>query len=63
MFLSYMLAVPEASARNALQTLSEANRINVSSKIEVLDREGLEKASCECYGVIKREYEQLLSAP
>jgi hypothetical protein len=58
-----MLAVPKASARNALQTLSEANLINVSSEIEVLDREGLEKASCECYGVIKREYDQLLSAP
>jgi CRP-like cAMP-binding protein len=63
MFLSYMLAVSETSVKNALQTLSEANLINVSSEIEVLDREGLEKASCECYGVIKREYDQLLSAP
>jgi Crp-like helix-turn-helix domain len=28
--------------------------------IRVLDRAGLEAASCECYGVIKQEYDRLL---
>ncbi|MBK3743034.1 Crp/Fnr family transcriptional regulator, partial [Paraburkholderia aspalathi] len=28
--------------------------------IEVLDRPGLEKRVCECYGVVKREFDRLL---
>ena len=30
--------------------------------IEVLDRPGLEKRTCECYAVVRREYERLLPA-
>jgi len=26
----------------------------------VLDRDGLEKRSCECYAVVKQEYDRLL---
>ncbi|WP_375473354.1 hypothetical protein [uncultured Nostoc sp.] len=29
-------------------------------KIQTIDRQGLEEASCECYGVIKQEYDRLL---
>jgi CRP-like cAMP-binding protein len=29
-------------------------------RISVLDRAGLEECSCECYGVVRREYERLL---
>ena len=28
--------------------------------IHVLDRKGLEARSCECYGVVKKEYDRLL---
>jgi len=28
--------------------------------ISVLDRAGLEQRTCECYAVVKREYERLL---
>jgi hypothetical protein len=28
--------------------------------ISVLDRDGLEKRSCECYAVVKKEYDRLL---
>jgi hypothetical protein len=28
--------------------------------ILVLDREGLERRTCECYAVVKKEYERLL---
>ena len=31
--------------------------------ITVLDRAGLEKRACECYGVVKRETERLLPQP
>jgi CRP-like cAMP-binding protein len=30
--------------------------------IRVLDRQGLEKRACECYAVVKREYDRLLPA-
>jgi CRP-like cAMP-binding protein len=30
------------------------------SHIRVLDRAGLEKRTCECYAVVRREYERLL---
>jgi len=30
--------------------------------IVVLDRPGLEKRTCECYAVVRREYERLLPA-
>ena len=30
--------------------------------IHVLDRNGLERRTCECYGVVKREYDRLLPA-
>ena len=29
--------------------------------IEVIDRDGLEEATCECYGVVKREMDRLLT--
>jgi hypothetical protein len=28
--------------------------------IEVLDREGLESLACECYGVIREQFDRLL---
>jgi hypothetical protein len=28
--------------------------------IEVLDRPGLERRACECYGVVKKEFDRLL---
>ena len=31
-------------------------------RITVLDRPGLEQRSCECYGVVKKEYDRLLPA-
>jgi hypothetical protein len=30
--------------------------------ITVLDRPGLEKRACECYGVVRTEYDRLLPA-
>ncbi len=32
----------------------------VRGHITVLDRAGLQKRTCECYAVVKREYDRLL---
>jgi hypothetical protein len=31
-------------------------------RITVLDRKGLESRTCECYAVVKKEYDRLLPA-
>ncbi len=33
---------------------------NARGRILVLDRAGLEKRTCECYAVVKKEYDRLL---
>ncbi|MEO7478750.1 MAG: Crp/Fnr family transcriptional regulator [Lysobacteraceae bacterium] len=50
--------VTEAAGRLQQQGLIRYNR----GHITVLDRVGLEKRSCECYTVVKREYDRLLPA-
>jgi hypothetical protein len=32
----------------------------VLGRIRVLNRKGLEKRTCECYAVVKKEYDRLL---
>ena len=48
--------VTEAASRLQRQGLIRYAR----GRIEVLDRHGLEQGTCECYGVIKTEYDRLL---
>ena len=59
--ISNMLGVRrEGVTENALK-LQEAGLIRYTrGHIEVLDRKGLEKRACECYGVVKTEYDRLL---
>ena len=60
-FLAFMLGVRRASVTVAAGMLQQAGLIRYHrGAITVLDRERLEDASCECYGVIRRKYEQLL---
>jgi CRP-like cAMP-binding protein len=62
-FLAYMLGARRASVSIAASTLAKKKLISYTrGSIHVLNRNRLEKASCECYGVIKREYERLLSS-
>ncbi len=45
---------------NALK-LQQAGLIRYArGRITVLDRPGLEQRSCECYAVVKKEYDRLL---
>lgn len=50
----------EGVTANALK-LQEAGLIRyVRGRITVLDRQALERRSCECYAVVKKEYDRLL---
>lgn len=59
-FLSRMLGVRRAGVSMAAITLREMQTIDYRrGKVRVLDRKGLEKASCECYKIVKAEYDRL----
>jgi CRP-like cAMP-binding protein len=62
-FLADMLGVTRPSVSVAAHGLQEAGLIRYRrGSMDILDREGLERASCECYGEVRDEYEQLLGA-
>jgi len=59
-FLSYMLAVRRADVSIAAGRLQKDGLIRYSRGIiRVLDRVGLEAASCECYGVTHESHENV----
>ena len=58
-FLSEMLGVSRPIVNTAAQTLQRAGLIQYNrGNITILDRSGLEEASCECYTIIRQAYEQ-----
>jgi CRP-like cAMP-binding protein len=60
-FLSHMLGVRRATVNVATGMLKKAGFIRfVRGKITVIDRPGLESASCECYHAILKVYDLLL---
>jgi len=60
-FLATMLGVRRPTVNIAGATLQKAGLIRYSrGKITVLDRAGLESASCECYAQIRAEFELAL---
>ncbi len=62
-FLSQMLGVRRPTVSIAASMLARAGLISyVRGQITILDREGLEAASCECYSIIKREFDRLLES-
>jgi CRP-like cAMP-binding protein len=61
-FLAQMLGVRRASVTDVLRPLQEDGLIRAQrGKVTILDPKGLASASCECYRVIRREYQRLLN--
>jgi CRP-like cAMP-binding protein len=60
-FLGLMLGVRRASVSEAAHDLQSEKLISYRrGVVTILDRVGLRAASCECYGIISREYTRLL---
>lgn len=60
-FLSMMLGVRRQQVSLAATVLQRAGYIQYRhGNIELMDRDGLESAACECYGVVAREFKRLL---
>jgi CRP-like cAMP-binding protein len=60
-FLGEILGTTRPTVSVALKELQNARLIETTyGRIRVVDRSGLENASCECYGVIREAYTRLL---
>ncbi len=58
------LGVRRESVTEAARHLQAIGLIHYSrGHVRVLDRAGLERRCCECYGVIRRDYDRLLPVP
>lgn len=59
--LAYMLGVRRAGVTEAAGSLQDAGYIRYGrGRVEIVDRDRLEAAACECYGIIRRTYDSLL---
>jgi CRP-like cAMP-binding protein len=59
--IAHMLGVPLIGATEGALKLQTAGLIDYTQgRIRVLDRGGLERRTCECYAVVKKEYDRLL---
>lgn len=59
--IANMLGIEAADVSKAASVLEKAGLIHYSDgEITVLDRAGVEKRSCECYGVVRKESDRLL---
>jgi CRP-like cAMP-binding protein len=63
-FLSHMLGTTRKSVTLAAQAMQIAGLISYRrGRILILDRRGLEKASCECYAIVRERFDAFLKPP
>jgi CRP-like cAMP-binding protein len=63
-FLAHMMGANRTSITIAARSLQNAGLISYRRGLmQVRDRAGLEKASCECYAVVKARFDAFLSPP
>ena len=63
-FLAHILGANRKSVTLAAQSMQTAGLISYRrGTIQVLDRQGLEKASCECYAIVKERFDAFLKPP
>jgi CRP-like cAMP-binding protein len=63
-FLSNILGANRKSVTLAAQSMQIAGLISYRrGTIQVLDRQGLEAASCECYAIVKERFDAFLAPP
>lgn len=61
-FLGQMLGVTRASVNEVARELQDTRAIDYTrGRMTILDRATLERRSCECYGVIRGEFERMLN--
>lgn len=62
-FLARMLGTRRAGVSVAASTLREAGVIGYTrGRVTILDREGLENSACECYRIVKTEFDRLFKS-
>ncbi len=62
--IANMLGVRREGVTEGALKLQKAGLITYTrGRIQVTDRPGLEQRTCECYAVVKKEYDRLLPAP
>jgi CRP-like cAMP-binding protein len=60
-YLAFMLGVSRQSVGHAVAELQDSGLITYSrGNMRINDRAGLEAASCECYEIVRTEFERLL---
>jgi hypothetical protein len=63
-FLSHMLGANRKSVTLAAQSMQMAGLITYHrGTMQVVDRIGLEKSSCECYAIVRSRFDAFLTPP
>jgi hypothetical protein len=63
-FLAMMLGVQRTGVTVAAGALQRAGLIRYKhGNVTIIDRRGLIRKSCECYGISKKEFDRLLGRP